>query len=225
MSIIPNDLYKRGRQTCCIERVASFLNPGAYADIIASDVGKAAALTCDQYKFTGVSSAAPTCGFTTKTFKMYDDTQGDCVIAAELQMDGVMHPNTCYEKVIFSDGANSITVYNDDNTVAGDTKYTATIDGVTTGGIMLHCFNLGANYSGSRTNSTSVDEYVRLNLRYRFDKNRNEFSVWLNDQIKGAVHFDHMTSFGDCTFQYIHQNFYSGLKPVYVKQIGLRLEC
>lgn len=224
MGFIPNDLYRRGRQTLVMERRASFLDPTAYDEIIATSVGKDAALTCGQYKFTGASSASPQCGFTTIPFRMYDSAQKDCVIAAELQMDGVMHPNAAKEKVIFSDGTNTLTVYNNSNDALGDTLYTATISGVTTSGVMLHAFNIGANYTSLRP-GTSSPEYVRLNLRYRFDKNRNEFSVWLNDQIKGAVHFDNMTAFGDCAFQYVHEGYSSYTHPVYVRQIGLRLEC
>lgn len=135
-----------------------------------------------------------------------------------------MHPQSAKESVVFSDGVNSIKVYNESVDYLGDTLYTAVIGGVTTNGVMMHAFNLGANYSAARTGTASL-EYVRINLRYRFDKNRNEFSVWLNDQLKGAVKFSGLDSFGDCTFQYIHEGYYSYTHSVYIKQIGLYLEC
>lgn len=223
MSIIPNDLYYRGRQTMTVERMANALNPGAYNDIIATSIGKEENLTLGQYKFIG-TSGTPNVGFTTVPFDMYDETQGDLVIAAELRLDGYMPPTGNIERVTFSDGTNSISVYNESEDYLGDTLYTATIGGTTTTGIMLHAFNIGTNYSSSRQLGAAWC-YARYNLRFRFDKNRGEFSVWLGDQIKGAVKFDNMTAFGNCTFQLIHEGYRNFARPLYIRQIGLVLEC
>ena len=223
MSIIPNDLYRCGRQTMAIERKAHALDPGAYADIIATSVGKEEGFTLGHYKFVGTSGAA-SAGFTTVPFDMYDETQGDLIIAAELQLDGYLPPTANIERVTFSDGTNSISVYNDSEAFDADTLYSATINGVTTTGVMIHAFNIGTNYAPSRQLGVAWN-YARYNLRFRFDKNRDEFSVWLGDQLKGAVKFDNMTAFGSCTFQLIHEGYRNFARPLYIRQIGMRLEC
>ena len=105
------------------------------------------------------------------------------------------------------------------------TRCSATVNGVTNVTSIAKAFNFGANYAASRQLG-DVDSYARYNLRFRFDKNRGEFSVWLNDQIIGTAALDSMTSFGNCTFQLIHEGYADGAeKPLYIRQIGVRLEC
>lgn len=223
MSLIPSDLYLRGRSTFAIERRCSFLDPSAQTDIITSSVGMSLPSTQNDqcYRFAG-TQAENESGFTTVPIVMHSESGGDVAVASELMLDGHYAPNSRTDSVVFSDGANSITFYNTNSNFDGNTLYLTVIGGVTTTGTVAHMFSFSAHYTSSRGGGSDV---LRQNLRFRVDKNRNEISLWLGDQIKGAAAIDGLEQFGVCTWQYVHLPRYHYSHPLYIKQIGLRIEC
>lgn len=221
MSLIPIDLYKRGKQTFAIERNANVYDTGSWADVIASTTGTVAASN-EGYSFTGVSSASPSSGFTTRNFIMRSQDDGDVIIAAELWLYAYQPRLASLDSVILSDGTNSVTFSATDGGYAGNTNYTAVIGGVTTTGVIANSFNFGASYASSR-NLTTV--YPKFNLCFRADKNRREISLWVNDQLKGAVSVTGLENFTTCAWTYTHTPVYSYTHYARIKQIGIRLEC
>lgn len=134
------------------------------------------------------------------------------------------------DQVIFSDGINSITIAASENSSNGgyaeSTTYTAVINGETTTGVLAPAFNIGARYQSCRGGSANgAVSDIWFNPRFRVDKYRGEVSLWLNDQIKGAVSIAGLENFGICTWQYIHIPASYYMHYATVKQIGLRIEC
>lgn len=219
MSLIPTDLYRHGKSTFALERRACFLEPDAYGDIIATSVGLGSAAVDNCYVYSGVGS-----GFTTKPFVMHSTAGGDVLIATELQLDGCYAPQARTDKVVLSDGVNRVEFYNTSSEFNANTLYTTVLGGVTKSGTVATYFGFSSLYATGRNQGTQ-EIIVRCNYRFRVDKNRGEISLWLGDQIKGVAAVTGLENLGTCTWQYVHTATVNASDSLYVKQIGLRLEC
>ena len=124
--------------------------------------------------------------------------------------------------VKFTDGTNYITFSSANQNFDGNTVFNASIGDTTSSGIVAMCYNMNGDYNSSKGTSGAI---TRVNQTFRIDKNRNEISLWVNDQIEGRKAIAGLSNFGESWFELRISDTVQDSKSISIKQIGLNLEC
>jgi hypothetical protein len=220
MSLIPNDLFIRGKSTMDIKGEYNSFNKN-YQTIVSTTIG----LQTDSYQnslsFMNSTLNSTTGdyegGFTTTSFLMQSGTSV-IVYGAELTLEGFVYGSNLYT-ITFTDGTNSIIFSSPNTTFNTSTVYNSVINGVTKSGTV---YNMCGDYNTSRGTSGGI---VRTNQTFRIDKNRKEISILINDQIVGRVAISGLDNFGESYFVFNFADSTQDSKTMNIKQIKLKLEC
>ena len=221
MSIIPNDLYKRGKSTYRVSRVADALHADGYSAIIASDEGKAAALSDGLFVFANTVASGEQFkgGFQTKDTAMKSGAS-QLVYATELTLNGMVSGFAPLE-ITFTDGTNILRWYSANNLFNASTQFSGTVNGASVSGTAGYRYNLSGDYNACRGTSGGV---FRQNVTLRVDVGRGEISLWVGDQLFDASAVAGLTAFGDSHWTFSFGSATSGERAVKIGQIILTEE-
>lgn len=221
MSIIPNDLYKRGKSTYRVERAADSIHADGYAAIIASDEGKTSELADGLFAFSNTVASGETYrgGFQTADIVMKHDTS-QLVYATELTLNGLVSGLAPLE-VTFSDGMNTLRWYSANNLFNASTLFSGTVNGASVSGTAGYRYNLSGDYNACRGTSGGV---YRQNVTLRVDVGRGEISMWVGDQLFDASAVAGLSAFGASHWALSFASATSGEHTVRIGQIILAEE-
>ena len=220
MSIIPQDLFKHGKSTFTISEKCNFLNNNI-DNILISKLGLESTLTNQHFVFNNsvLDGSNYIGGFDTTHFNM-QGSSSTLIYGAELVLEGLVS-NGLYS-IKFTDGTNYINCYSADQTFDSDTLFSALINTISTSGSICTYYNMNGDYNTSKGTTGAI---TRVNQTFRIDKNRNEISIWVNDQIEGRRSISGLNYFGESWFEVRITNATQNAQQIYMKQIGLNLEC
>ena len=221
MSIIPNDLYKRGKSTYRVSRVADALHADGYSAIIASDEGKAALLSDGLFVFSNtVASGEQFKGSFQTTDIAMKNGASQLVYATELTLNGMVSGLAQLE-ITFTDGTNTLRWYSANNLFNASTQFSGTVNGASVSGTAGYRYNLSGDYNICRGTSGGV---FRQNVTLRVDVGRGEISLWVGDQLFDASAVAGLTAFGDSHWTFSFASATSGERAVKIGQIILTEE-